>query len=172
MGPTSSADAHVAVFDGTTGKLIKDSGFTIAKSVPADAVFTDTVYTHPVSGVTSGSYGAADNASPGFGGTFTVPYVTVDVNGHTTAAANRTITFPAQPTSVTGNAGTATKLQNVRTIALTGDVTGSATFDGSADVSIAATVVNGGLNVQYSTTQPTDQKTGDQWFEPISAINS
>lgn len=172
MGPTSSADAHVAVFDGTTGKLIKDSGFTIAKSVPADAVFTDTVYTHPASGVTSGSYGAADNAEPGFGGTFTVPYVTVDANGHTTAAANRTITLPAQPTSVTGNAGTATKLQNVRTIALTGDVTGSATFDGSADVSIAATVVNGGLNVQYSATQPTDQKTGDQWFEPISAINS
>lgn len=172
MGPTSSADAHVAVFDGTTGKLIKDSGFTIAKSVPADAVFTDTVYTHPASGVTSGSYGAADNVEPGFGGTFTVPYVTVDANGHTTAAANRIITFPAQPTSVTGNAGTATKLQNARTIALTGDVTGSATFDGSADVSIAATVVNGGLNVQYSATQPTDQKTGDQWFEPISAINS
>ena len=40
---------------------------------------------------------------------------------------------PAQ-TSVTGNAGTATKLQTVRNISLTGDVTGSASFDGSQDV--------------------------------------
>ena len=43
-GPSSSTDAHVAVFNGTTGKVIKDSGFTIAKSVPSNAVFTDTTY--------------------------------------------------------------------------------------------------------------------------------
>ena len=35
------------MFDGTTGKVIKDSGFTIGTSVPSNAVFTDTVYTHP-----------------------------------------------------------------------------------------------------------------------------
>ena len=28
IGPTSSTNMHIAVFDGTTGKLIKDSGFT------------------------------------------------------------------------------------------------------------------------------------------------
>ena len=44
-GPESSTDAHVAVFNGATGKVIKDSGFTIAKSVPSNAVFTDTHYT-------------------------------------------------------------------------------------------------------------------------------
>ena len=38
----------------------------------------------------------------------------------------------------TGNAATATKLQTARTIALTGDVTGSVSFDGSKDVSINA----------------------------------
>lgn len=43
-GPTSSTNGHVAVFDGATGKIIKDSGFTIAKSVPSNAVFTDTTY--------------------------------------------------------------------------------------------------------------------------------
>ena len=48
---------------------------------------------------------------------------------------------PAQ-TSVTGNAGTATKLQTARTISLTGDVTGSASFDGSQNASITATVGN------------------------------
>lgn len=41
-GPTSSVDAHVAVFNGTGGHVIKDSGFTIGKSVPSNAVFTDT----------------------------------------------------------------------------------------------------------------------------------
>jgi hypothetical protein len=49
-GPATSTDAHVAVFSGTSGKLIKDSGYTIAKSVPSDAKFTDTTYTLTVSG--------------------------------------------------------------------------------------------------------------------------
>lgn len=44
-GPTSSTDAHVATFNGATGKVIKDSGFTIASSVPANAKFTDTQLT-------------------------------------------------------------------------------------------------------------------------------
>lgn len=44
-GPASSTANHIATFDGTTGKVIKDSGFTIATSVPANAVFTDTTYT-------------------------------------------------------------------------------------------------------------------------------
>lgn len=44
-GPGSSVDAHVATFNGSTGKIVKDSGFTIAKSVPSNAVFTDTHYT-------------------------------------------------------------------------------------------------------------------------------
>ena len=44
VGPSSSVNGDVALFDGTTGKLIKDSGFTIGKSVPSDAVFTDTTY--------------------------------------------------------------------------------------------------------------------------------
>lgn len=43
-GPESSVAQHVAVFDGTSGKILKDSGFTIGKSVPANAQFTDTTY--------------------------------------------------------------------------------------------------------------------------------
>ena len=47
VGPDSSINNHVAIFNGTSGKIIKDSGFTIGKSVPSNAVFTDTVYAHP-----------------------------------------------------------------------------------------------------------------------------
>jgi hypothetical protein len=41
---------------------------------------------------------------------------------------------------VSGNAGTATKLATARTIQLSGDVTGSASFDGSANINITAAV--------------------------------
>lgn len=95
MGPTSAVAAHVAIFDGTTGKLIKDSGYTIASSVPANAKFTDTVYTHPNAAANVGSFGPSANASPAQGGTFTVPYVTVNAQGHVSAAANKTITLPS-----------------------------------------------------------------------------
>lgn len=37
---------HVVEYDSANGKL-RDSGHTLLKSVPADAVFTDTVYVHP-----------------------------------------------------------------------------------------------------------------------------
>jgi hypothetical protein len=42
--------------------------------------------------------------------------------------------------SLAGNASTASQLQTARTINLVGDVTGSVSFDGSADVSITASV--------------------------------
>ena len=43
-GPSKSVANHVATFSGTSGTIIQDSGFTIRKSVPADAEFTDTTY--------------------------------------------------------------------------------------------------------------------------------
>ena len=46
---------------------------------------------------------------------------------------------------ITGNAGTATKLSTSRTISISGDVTGAATFDGSANAPITATLSNSGV---------------------------
>lgn len=48
-------------------------------------------------------------------------------------------------TSVSGNAGTATKLATPRTIAITGDVAYSVSFDGSANVTAAGTLANSGV---------------------------
>ena len=45
-------------------------------------------------------------------------------------------------TTVSGNAGSATKLQTARTISLSGAVTGSTTFDGSANKTITTTLSN------------------------------
>lgn len=47
---------------------------------------------------------------------------------------------------LTGNADTATKLKTARTISLTGDATGSASFDGSANASITVTVADDSHN--------------------------
>ena len=81
-GPTSSTNAHVAVFNGATGKVIKDSGFTIGKSVPADAKFTDTQLTD--SQITEMGY--TKHAVPIAGGTMTgnlnVGYASIRTNGY------------------------------------------------------------------------------------------
>jgi hypothetical protein len=70
------------------------------------------------------------------------PVTKLDVNGTVTATA-----FSGPLTgAVTGNASTATKLATARSIALSGDVTGSANFDGSANITISATVVDDSHN--------------------------
>lgn len=48
----------------------------------------------------------------------------------------------AIPSELAGNIATATKLKTPRNIALAGDVTGNANFDGSANISITSTVGN------------------------------
>lgn len=68
------------------------------------------------------------------------------VSGVTVSGHAVTVTKAALPTTISGNAGTATKLATARTISLSGDVTGSTTFDGSDDVSITATVADDSHN--------------------------
>lgn len=64
-----------------------------------------------------------------------------------------TISLPATINAdTTGNAATATKLATSRTIELTGDVTGSASFDGSANASITATIAANSVALGTDTT--------------------
>lgn len=57
IGAASAVANHVAAFADATGKVIKDSGFTIGASVPAGAKFTDTTYA-VMKGATSSAAGA------------------------------------------------------------------------------------------------------------------
>ena len=57
-----------------TGGKPTACSYTLGKSVPSNAVFTDTVYSHPNSGVTAGTYRS----------------VTVNAQGHVTAGSNPT----------------------------------------------------------------------------------
>lgn len=64
IGPTSAVNNHVAIFNEASGKVIKDSGFTIGKSVPSNAVFTDTHYTtHLYAGTGNAQNAATTNGN-------------------------------------------------------------------------------------------------------------
>jgi hypothetical protein len=67
-------------------------------------------------------------------GNFSAGTITATLSGNATTA-----------TTCTGNSATATALQTARTIALTGSVTGSASFDGSANISITTTGSGGSI---------------------------
>lgn len=85
-------------------------------------------------------------ANPIFTGTPTAPTATAGNNTTQVATTAFVTTAVNNKTSVSGNAGTATKLQTARTITLSGDAIGSASFDGSANISINVTVstIDGG----------------------------
>lgn len=53
------------------------------------------VVSHDDSGATAGSYGDSSAQTPTYGGTFKVPYVTVDAKGHVTGISDHTVKIPA-----------------------------------------------------------------------------
>lgn len=83
------------------------------------------------------------------------PYNSTNPSGYITASGSIT----GSSGSCTGNAATATRWATGRTIALTGDVTGtSAAFDGSAALSFAATLANSGVTAGTYTKVTVDAK--------------
>lgn len=77
------------------------NGLTVQTAVPTDAKFTDTVYTHPTYTARTGVPTA--NATPAFGGTFTVSQPVSDATGHITAINSRTITIPSAVATTSAN---------------------------------------------------------------------
>ena len=76
-----SAAKSVALTGDVTGSASSTGGWSVATTLAN-------------SGVTAGSYGQSGNASPAHGGTFSVPYFTVDAKGRVTSASTKTITLP------------------------------------------------------------------------------
>jgi phage-related tail fiber protein len=69
-----------------------------------------------------------------------------DLSSNQTVGGTKTFSNPISG-SVTGNAGTATKLATARDISVSGDATGTASFDGSANADIAMTLATVNSNV-------------------------
>lgn len=90
---------------------------------------------------TGGTGGSATSIIPiGGNGAF------VDNSTDQTIGGNKTFSNTIGG-SVSGNAGTATKLATARNIALSGDATGSASFDGSANATISTTLATVNSNI-------------------------
>lgn len=136
--------------------------YTLGKSVPSDAVFTDTNTKVTQTAITASGYtnwrpliiGASNNATEGFTPT-TVTDTTFTVNTISCQPSSGTI----KATTFKGNASTATKLATARTIALGTGATGTATsFDGSGNITIPVTSVKesyldwGGRNINGGVT--------------------
>jgi len=193
VGPSSSTDGQIAIFDGATGKVIKDSGFTIATSVPENAVFTDTTYdvfdtttdglvpAADGSGETNkflkgdGSWADPDNTTytfaDGSNGSFTV---TPSTNG--TAGTAQTVSIGKPST-----AGTADKVAHKLTVTV-GDggtgtgATGSTTeFDGDTQdksISITPTTVGAAAKVHTHTADEVTVGAGYSKPQTVTAISS
>lgn len=99
------------------------NGHTLGTDVPSNAVFTDTVYTHP------------DTATDLSNTEYTT--VTVDRKGHVIAGRNP----DTLNVNISKNAATATKLITARKLGLTGVTATAVDFDGSANVNINVTAV-------------------------------
>jgi hypothetical protein len=95
------------------------------------ALGTDTTGNY-VNDVTAGT-GVTITHTPGEGSS---PTIAIGQAVGTSAS----VTFAAVTAPLTGNSSTATTLQTARTISLSGDVSGSVSFNGSADASISATI--------------------------------
>ena len=105
---TTASKLGSTTVGGTTTPIYLNNGtptalsYTIAKSVPANAVFTDTKYTagtglslsgttlNHASSITAGTAGTKSATS---GATLAVPYVTYNASGHVTAAGTHTHTI-------------------------------------------------------------------------------
>lgn len=130
----TSLDSHTSNKSNPHGVTLAQLGLT---ATAAELNYTD--------GVTSNIQTQLNGKAASSHGTH-VTYSTTAPKANGTAAVGTASTVsrsdhvhPAQ-TTVSGNAGTATKLATARTISLTGDVSGSTSFDGSGNVSITATV--------------------------------
>lgn len=123
--PGSDTNTTYSAMTGATSSAAGAAGLVPAPAAGKQASFlrgdgtwvvpTDTKYTHPAYTARTGKPTA--NATPGFGGTFTVSQITSDATGHVTGATDRTITIPstAATTSAAGlmSASDKTKLDGI-----------------------------------------------------------
>lgn len=148
-----------ALATGTAGYVLKATA-----SGPAWQAEKDTVYTHPAGGApskTTGFYKFSTDATSHVASVTAVTKADITALGIPGADTNTTYTFAggtggftvtpsggtAQTVSIgkpatAGAADTAGKWATARTITVSGDVTGSVSIDGSANVTLATTLAN------------------------------
>ena len=126
------------VYDGTNWNLMGDLDTNNTYTANTGIKLSGNTFQHTNS-VTAGTASGDSSKTLSFGGTFTIPSVTYDAQGHITGKGTTTMTMPAVP----GNVASATKLQTARNFSITGGAIASAvSFNGTADVALNVTAVN------------------------------
>ena len=115
-----------------TQMKLTDTTYSVA-TTSTNGLMSSTMVTKLNGIATGATKNSASDTTPKANGTASV--------GTETDYARGDHVHPLQ-TTVSGNAGSATKLQTARTISLSGAVTGSTTFDGSANRTITTTLSN------------------------------
>ena len=130
--PTTSGNKHIPS-GGSSGQVLKYS----ADGTAAWGTDNDTKVTQAAAITTAGEYPVL------LGYSTATTAVTNTVNKTSTLKYNpntKVLTTTTFKGALSGNADSATKLATARTISLTGDVSGSGSFDGSGNLSITTTV--------------------------------
>ena len=112
---TLVAGNNVTITPDATNDKITIASTNTTYSAGSGLTFSGTQINHSNS-VNAGTAKGDDSKTLSFGDTFKIPSVTYDEQGHITTSSTTTMTMPAAPTSVTGNSGSATKLETSRTI--------------------------------------------------------
>lgn len=149
-------DGEVTV-DTTKKTLVVHDGSTIGGTVLAkdSALNSHTARTDNPHAVTKAQVGLAnvDNTSDANKPVSTAQQTALNLKANIESPTfTGTVTAPTFSGALSGNAATATKWQTARTITLNGDLTGSVSIDGSADVILSAAVAANSIALGTDTT--------------------
>ena len=92
--PTSAAVASFVEGKGYTTNVGTITGISTTAPLAGSGTSGSVTISHQDSGVTAGSYGDSAAQTPTYGGTFKVPYITVDAKGHVTNVNDHTVKIP------------------------------------------------------------------------------
>lgn len=158
-----------------TSVTIKGSSPISVDSESAITTSGTRTISHANSGATAGSYGDSSAQTPNYGGTFKVPYVTVNATGHVTGISEHTVKIPASDNTnttytfangtngftVTPSGGSA---QTVTvTPSISNNVTGSGTSGYLTKFNGANTITNG---PQLGSSTTTFLSNAGTWLTP------
>lgn len=171
---TGAAITITPAFSNVTGKPTTLTGYGITDGQPLDAELT------AISGLTTNGIIAKTAADAATTRSIAVSGVGLGISNADGVAGNPTVSSNATnlntasaivardasgnfsagtvTAALSGNATTATTLQTARSITLSGDATGTASFNGSADAGIAVTLANSGVTAGTWTKVSVDAK--------------
>lgn len=138
VGPASATDNAIARFDGTTGKLIKNSAVTVADTT---------------GDITGGKYNKVTITAPATGSTLTVADgKTLTTNNSLTLAGTdgTTMTFPSTSATVAG-LGVAQTFTATQTFSGSSSTLGAVLTDTAEVATVSATAATGTINYDVTT---------------------